>query len=372
MKIAYIFDAVYPYVKGGVEKRIWEVSRRLAARGHDVHVFGLKYWDGNDTIVQDGVHLHGVGKAMELYTDGRRSIGEAIYFAIKLQIPLLRQKFDVIDCQAAPYFPCFSAKVASVVRGSKLVITWHEVWDNYWKDYLGNWGIIGKAIERVTAHLTSHLVVVSERTEIDLQKLTPGGKIQVVPNGIEIGQFTRVKAADEKSDIIFVGRFIKDKHIDVLINAIGVIRAKMPGVKCVIIGDGPEKDSLKELCDDLQLSGNVRFTGILENHDDVIAQMKSSKVLVLPSTREGFGIVVIEANASGLPVITVKHPKNAASDLINEGNGFICDLSEKDVADKILTAFGRTGDMKTKCIELASRYDWDRITEQYESFYFSL
>lgn len=46
MKIAYVHDVIYPHVKGGAEKRVWEISRRLADRGHEVHIFGMKYWEG--------------------------------------------------------------------------------------------------------------------------------------------------------------------------------------------------------------------------------------------------------------------------------------------------------------------------------------
>ena len=67
--------------------------------------------------------MHGVCKPMQLYVDGRRSIKEAIYFAGKLLPKLMKEKFDVIDCQEFPYFPCFTAKVHSLLRRSKLVIT---------------------------------------------------------------------------------------------------------------------------------------------------------------------------------------------------------------------------------------------------------
>ena len=46
MKIAFVYDVIYPYVKGGVEKRVWELATRLSRRGHDVHLFGMKFWDG--------------------------------------------------------------------------------------------------------------------------------------------------------------------------------------------------------------------------------------------------------------------------------------------------------------------------------------
>ena len=54
MKIAFVYDVIYPYVKGGVEKRIRELAVRLSSRGHDVHIVGMKYWEGPDTLKMDG------------------------------------------------------------------------------------------------------------------------------------------------------------------------------------------------------------------------------------------------------------------------------------------------------------------------------
>ncbi|MGH9051466.1 MAG: glycosyltransferase family 4 protein, partial [Acidimicrobiia bacterium] len=78
LKIGFIYDVIYPYVKGGVEKRVWELARNLAAAGHDVHVFGMRFWHGPAVIQREGVHLHGVCRPMPLYTkSGRRSIRQA-------------------------------------------------------------------------------------------------------------------------------------------------------------------------------------------------------------------------------------------------------------------------------------------------------
>ena len=98
--------------------------------------------------------------------------------------------------------------------------------------------------------------------------------------------------------------------------------------------------------------------------------MKSSKVLLLPSTREGFGIVALEANACGVPVVTVDHKMNATCDfIINGRNGFICELSDYDVAAKILIGLEKGKGMAKKCIESAIGYDWDRISKLTESIY---
>ena len=128
MKIAYIYDAVYPWVKGGAEKRIYEISRRLAARGHVVQCYGMKWWPGDDTIQRDGVQLHGICSPVPLYSNGRRSIGEAVRFASR--VLSLRADVDMVDCQNFPYLSCFSARLLSGRRGPRLFITWHEVWEN--------------------------------------------------------------------------------------------------------------------------------------------------------------------------------------------------------------------------------------------------
>ena len=287
----------------------------------------------------------------------------------------MKEDFDVIDCQAFPYFSCFSAKICSSLKKTPLVITWHEVWDDYWHEYLGKKGIFGKVVERMTAHLTDKMIAVSERTKKNLERIGVGVRkeIRIIPNGTDFGKIGRIKASDEESDVIFAGRLIKEKNVDVLIKTVNLVKKEIPDVKCVIIGDGPEKKELEKLAYDLGLENNLEFTGFLDDYDEVIAYMKSSKVFVLPSTREGFGIVALEANACGLPVVTVDHRRNAACDFIaNGGNGFICELSEEDIAENILRELNEKKSMGRKCIEKAKKYDWNEISLLTESFYGNL
>ncbi|ALM76147.1 glycosyltransferase family 4 protein [Thermococcus barophilus] len=369
LRIAFVYDVIYPWVKGGVEKRIYEVAKRLAKR-HEVHIYGYKLWDGKDEIEREGIVYHGTIRPKKIYSNGRRSIIPPVLHALKL-VPLFKnEKFDIIDCQASPYFPAYSSKAGAMFGDSKLIITWHEFWGRYWLRYLGKAGILGQVIEKGLFDLTDNHIAVSLKTKRDLYNAGLRKNVAVIPNGIDFKRIQRIKNADLESDIIFVGRLIKEKNVQLLLNAVRIIKKEVPDTKVLIIGDGPERKRLENLSKRLDISENVQFLGFLESYDDVIAHMKASKVFAFPSLREGFGIVVLEANASGLPVVTVNYEMNASRDLIIEGkNGFISNIDEKSFAEKVLTAIEKRRKMKNAAIDIASRYDWDEIVGGLERYY---
>lgn len=367
MKLAFVYDAVYPWVKGGAEKRIYELGRRLAQKGHEVHVFGIKWWDGTDVIQYEGMVLHGVCGKMELYVQGRRSITEAMIFAIRLIPHLVREKFDLIDVSVFPYFSCFSAKLISILRRKPVIFTWHEVWGDYWYEYMGKPGYFGKIVEILVSKLTSRSIAVSEMTKKGLESFGVSGKnVYIVHNGVDVKKIGSIQPSVHKCDIIFVGRLIREKNVDLLIEAMVQVKRSMPDVKCHIMGDGPEKERLAGLVADKGLSDNIRFLGFLE-HDEVMARMKSCKVLALPSVREGFGMVVIESFACSLPVVTVLHSRNAASELVDEHTGLVIKPDAFELAEAIRLLINDTSVREEKSISALNRsqdYDWDSIVRK--------
>ncbi len=372
MKIAIIYDVIYPYVKGGVEKRVWELAVRLSRRGHVVHLYGMKFWEGNDIIYREGVILHGICPAQKLYSQGRRTIREAISFGIALFFRLREDTYDIIDCQQFPYFSCIATKYSTAFKRTPLVITWHEVWGDYWYTYLGLAGFFGKFIEWWVSRLTPAMVAVSATTAKNLMSLNGQKKVQIIQNGVDLKRMNMILPHNETSDIIFVGRLIKEKNVDLLIRAMGIFSQKNKNYQLLIIGDGPERETIVQLICELSLEPHVRMIGFQDNHDEIIARMKSAKICVLPSTREGFGIAALEALACGIPVITVDHPANAIRDLITEQNGCLCTLSAEDLADKIFRILAQYKEMKTACIESAKTFDWDRIASDLEDYYQSV
>jgi glycosyltransferase involved in cell wall biosynthesis len=376
MKVAFVYDAIYPWVTGGAEMRIHELGKRLSARGHKVHIFGVKWWEGEDTFEYEGMTLHGVCKARKLYVNGRRSISEAIIFAVKLFPELRREKFDLIDVSVFPYFSCFTVKAVSLLKRIPVVFTWHEVWDDYWYEYLGRTGFFGKLIEKAVSKLSGNNIAVSSWTEDRLEELgVPEEKITVIPNGIDLKRISEIKPESGRDppdpgnkihDIIFAGRLIKEKNVDLLIKAVALLKTDFSEIRCCIVGDGPEKAALVELVKETGVYGNIEFTGFQE-YEALIGKIKASKVLVLPSRREGFGMVVIEAFACGVPVVTVRAKYNAAQGLVEDSCGLVVDLGEKEIAEgveKILENENYYEEMAASALKRAEKYEWNTIFEQ--------
>jgi glycosyltransferase involved in cell wall biosynthesis len=379
MKVAYVHDAIYPFIKGGAEKRLYELSRRLAKRGHEVHVFGMRWWGAEPMKEMEGVKLHGVCNAMPLYSKGKRSIKAAATFARAVLPHLTKEGFDVVDCYQAPYLHCFPTKVGAAIKRSPLAITWHEVWREYWREYLGLLGIIGRLMEKtILVGLANKVIAVSDQTRDDLVSLgVPAEKISVVPNGINYDQIQQVKPAEETSDIVYLGRLIKPKNVDVLLQAIKLLKRDFPELRANIIGDGPERTSLERLAGELGIHDNVKFFGFIEDFDEVTAIMKSSKIFVIPSIQEGgASIVTLEANACGLPVIAADHPLGIDKRLIPTGvTGFFASPTPEAFTEKIrlfLRDEKLRSQMSANALEFAQRYDWDKITSKIEKVYGSL
>jgi glycosyltransferase involved in cell wall biosynthesis len=369
MRIAYVYDVIHPYVIGGVQKRIWEVATRLSKRGHDVTIFGMKHWDGSSVLEKDGVRMWGVCTPRPLFANGRRSIREAVSFAAHLFPPLMKEKYDVIDAANFPFFPCFTSAFHQIARGSRLVITWHEVWDDYWSEYLGKKGLFGKAVERLTARLPQTAIAVSPRTRDALERI--GRKrAEVVPSGVDTRAITALTPASTRIDIIFVGRMTREKNVALLVEAMRAAKDRGRNLTCLLVGDGPEKAQVQTMIGEMDLQDQATVTSDIDSDSQVLSLMKSSRVLALPSVREGLGLVVIEANACGIPVVVANHPNSAATDLVVEGyNGVICRLSAADLADKMLAVIDRSQPWDNACRKFAQKYDWELIVDALEKTY---
>lgn len=360
MRIAYVYDAVYPWVTGGIQRRVAELGSRLGD-DHDVHWFGMHSWDGPPVVEVDGVTLHGVAPPTPLYVDGRRSIRQALSFTRHLVRPLAAEEFDIIDFQEFPYLPIVPCKVAALRHETPLVVTWHEVWGHYWNEYLGVAGAAGKLAERTVGVLADSHVAVSPLTQRQVSSLT-GDPVELVPNGIDLDAIRAVPPADEHIDVLYAGRLIPEKNVALLVRSIARLAEENPDIRCRIVGEGPEEARLTRLVSTLGLQEQVEVSGFLPTVEDVYGVMKAADVFALPSRREGFGITVLEAQACETPVVTVRAPMNAAADLVEDGvTGVVAASTPETFAAALDEARGLSG---RACVDAAAAYDWDVVAEQ--------
>lgn len=361
MDIGYVSNVVYPFVTGGAEKRIYEIGHRLAGDGHDVTIYGRQFWDGSAVRDHDGMTLRAVAPERDIYSGDRRSIAEAVDFAARAAPSLARRAggHDVLVASVFPYFPVFSCTLAAAGR-TPLVTTWHEVWTDYWDEYLGRLALGGKVVERVAANVPQHPVAVSETTARKLATVGPDREsITVVPNGIDVGHVQSLVPADKRFDLLFVGRLIDDKNVDVLLRAV----ARLDGdLRVGVVGDGPERDALERLAVDLGVDDRVTFPGFLEEHDDVLATMRAADVFVSPSVREGFGITLVEAMAAGCRVVAVDHPNAASREVVGDA-GYLAQPTVECLAATIDSALVDTADTDA-VLARARQFDWDEIAAQ--------
>lgn len=365
MDIAYVSNVVYPFVTGGAEKRIHEIGKRLAARGHKITIYGRKFWDGPSEITYQGLRFRGVSPPRELYVDnGRRSISEALEFSKDLLVPLYRRadEHDVIVASVFPYFPVITTKLTLIRRRTPLVTTWHEVWQEYWDEYLGRLAPFGKAVELATAQIPQYPVAVSNMTANRLANLGQyQERIKVVPNGIDISQINQIDPVTNGFDVLFAGRLIEDKNVDLLIKSFNILSSKHD-IQLGIIGEGPELSYLKNLTQNLDLHDRVTFLGFLDDYEDVLAHMQAADIFASPSIREGFGITYAEAMAADCIVLAADHPDSAASEVINQG-GFTVPPTISSITSKLDEIVQGQRPVASPQ-ETATKFDWDRITDQ--------
>ncbi|MFB6235797.1 MAG: glycosyltransferase family 4 protein [Halopenitus sp.] len=373
MKIGFIYDAVYPWEKGGAQKRVRELAIRLAD-DHEVHLFGMKYWDGPARMKRDGVIYHGVCEPYELYTDGRRSITQAISFSVALTKPLLQENLDIVDCQQFPYFPVFSSKAHELLKKSKLVVTWYEVWDDYWYDYLGRLGAGGKAVERITLKLTDTVIPISEYIASDLREIGYSDELHIVENGVDFYALQDISPVERDWDVVYFGRLSEHKRVDHLLEAVYTITEDLDrNLNVCIIGDGPERNDLEKLACDLEITDQVEFLGFIEADEDVIANIKGASVFVLPSIREGFPNTILEANACGVPSIVVDHHENGSTAVVEDGKtGFIVNPTSDAIADKLVEVLSDENlqrSLSENAREYGRAHDWAEIVSDLEEVY---
>lgn len=327
MKIGFLYDAVYPWIKGGGEKTLYELACELRNRGHECHFFGMHCWDGPRDFERDGLHYHAVCPNVPLYgSDGKRRISQPLRFAWGVLTQLRRydlNSFDLFDVHAFPFFSVPAFWFVRLVRARRLpwLLTWLEVWGrDYWRRYLGAKGIIGAWLERWCAWIAPHHLCISPTTGRRLQQLlgVDAKRISVIPRGFVAPSDALPAGRRDPLKVVVAGRLISYKQVDRALRAWTSVVEALSGARLHVIGDGPEATNLRQLQANLGLAESVSLHGQLARREDVLEAIASAALLLQPSLREGQSTVVLEALTLGTPVLAATGPETAVGDFLGD------------------------------------------------------
>jgi glycosyltransferase involved in cell wall biosynthesis len=267
--------------------------------------------------------------------------------------------------------------LASKLCGKKVVLQIHQQIRSVNKR-LAVW------ITRHIFSLSDRILVFSKESRTNLASMVPAEKIQIFPNAVRVKDFlsedrTFKKALsipDHGKVVLFLARLLKEKGVYDVIASIPMIAANFRDVYFVFAGDGPERQGMEARCKQNSVEERVRFTGHIPYHD-VIRAYACSDIFLFPTYySEGMPMVVLQALAAGLPIIS--GAAGAIPDIVqDEVNGFLVEpRSPKQIVEKallLLTDEALRKRMRDANRELAMRdFDRDTITKKLEALYASL
>ncbi|OGH68568.1 MAG: hypothetical protein A3J66_03165 [Candidatus Magasanikbacteria bacterium RIFCSPHIGHO2_02_FULL_47_14] len=192
----------------------------------------------------------------------------------------------------------------------------------------------------------------------------------VIPNGVDINKFSVNTKRSSVFRVLFVGRLHRIKNIPLLLRSFKKFSQRISSkpVELVLIGDGPERRQLVSYCKELNIQDTVVFSPHVPHHE-LPSSYQHASVFVLVSEREGMSNTLLEAMASGLPVITTK---TGGSDMLVKSNGYVVDPNEEDISEALYQVYinpDRQKEMGVYSRSIAERFHWENMADQYFQLY---
>lgn len=386
-KILMIFDVAFPFVKGGGQRRLYEVGRNLSKLNYDISWLTFISWEGNNkTIIQNNIEYIGTRKLPPLYNKkGNRNKSEPIIFLFDIFKNIFKiRKYDYIWVAQWPLVHLIPLIIFSKILGTKLIIDWWEVWTfKNWTSYAKIPGFIGYCVQQATLFFVKvfNVKVVTDNN-LEYRRLLANIKkpelLTVIPNGVPEDDIkeANLEYSSVYYDVVSLGRLKNHKGVDYLIKSIGILKEKYNlNLKVAIIGDGPEKDNLIELVNNLNINENITFFGEIESFSNVYGIMKNSGICALTTHNGGGGnLTLLEAYGCSLPAVAFKVDEGIDEELIDIGKTgfFVESVDAESLAEaikKIIKNKETLSDMKTYALEKSKNLSWKNITKSYDDFF---
>lgn len=361
MKIAILVSGFPPDRIGGMEIASYNIAKHLAENGHSIHIITSSY--SKHPLNKDKFVVHPVNMM------GTKIIGP-FFDQIKI-LPVIKEiNPEIIHAQGISTSG-ISGFTAFLIK--KLLKIPYVVYGRGSDIYPFK---MEKILVRAILNNADSVIALTEYMRKEMQKIS-NKEILVIPNGIDMDRSNNLspnfkESADTKKKImIFVGNLRPEKGLSYLIEAMDYITRNNINIHLLLVGEGSQRENLEKLVDKLNINDKVTFSGKATT-EEVTVYLKNSDVFVLPSLHEGFPNVLLEAMASGLPIVATD--VNGVNEIVEDRkNGFLVrPKNSKEIAEKILLLLDDEDLRKNICKEnrkKASKYSWQRTVKMLEYTY---
>ena len=371
MKIGLFTDGYYPQING-VATTVDDLKDSLRTLDHNVYIVAPKYpkYKDRDPKV---FRL----KSFRLYRNPELRL--SYMFPDKIFQKVLKVDFDIIHGFSGGSVPSLGLALAKFKK-KPYVFTYNTRLNHYTHYFLGGKILRPKAIEKIVelyCNVCDYVIAPAEYVKEELLEFGVKKPIAVIPNGVNTNKFkpgksnflrARMGLKTSERIALYVGRLAKEKSVDFLIRSFA--KLKQDNVYLAIVGDGPERKNLETLVKKLKLEKQILFLGFVD-HNLLATVYQSADIFVFSSTTETQGMIIPEAMACGLPVLTVKD--KVFAQFIEDGvNGFIVEKRETIFAQKLEDLL-QDKDLLTRISKEARlqalKFSLEEIAKKFENLY---
>lgn len=302
-----------PRIIGGLARVVAELSKKMSKQGWEVHVVTADHPGCAEHEIEHGVNIHRVKTQTDPTPDFLTWVHRLNYGLLQYAIELHRKTpFDIVH--AHDWMVCDAAWVMKKGFGLPMVATMHATEAGRMKGVHTDLQRYINQIEWRLSFEAWKVIVNSQHMQQEMMGHfgMPADKLVIIPNGIDPETFDfefdpkplrNQYAAEWEKIVLFVGRMVLEKGVQVLLNAIPSVSAECPGTKFLMVGTGYYLDDLKAQAQYLNVDHNVKFLGYVSD-PDLLRLYKIADVVCIPSLYEPFGIVALEGMAAKVPVVT--------------------------------------------------------------------
>ncbi|MDD3315777.1 MAG: glycosyltransferase family 4 protein [Syntrophaceticus sp.] len=372
-----------PRSVGGLAQHVYDLTTALAAAGDEVHLITVGDAGSKEQENIGGLHIYRLQPYNLSAPDFLTWILQLNFRMVEYAIPLVNSLAEIDLIHAHDWLVAYAGRALKQAYKVPLIATIHAT------EYGRNQGLhndLQRYISDVEWWLTYEawrVIVCSHYMEQELTRVfqLPTDKIRVVPNGVDLDRYQRKDmkhlsreqyAAPGEKIVFFVGRLVREKGAEVLLDAVPKVFQYYSNAKFVIAGKGPALDYLKNKASDIGLYDRVFFTGYIDD-DTRDFLYGEADVAVFPSLYEPFGMVTLEAMAARTPVV-VSDVGGLGEIVQHETNGLKCyPGNPNSLADNILRLLHEP-DLANRLAEraysnLRKQYTWDEIAHQTRDVY---